>query len=412
MSNPTVAPCAQQSTSQPVETQLSAVLDKTAEQTAMRLEANKTLEACVAAFSAGESAMRSGRLEAGRLADLYVKQRVALGDARDMAVKALAGELAKYASSAADTDVNGLIRVYHTWRLLAVESGRADANVPYGHYVNAFVQLVERTAKDGAETWVLLPGLESECKALFLDCTVNSFSRDVCKDKVRELHTTYALRQAELRDKLAKEAAHKAEIERQSAEQASAAAKDAAEQERKAKEALRKAKEEEKQALTEALNKANAEKLAKQQAAAALNAAANAAEREKKLAEQASKLAAKQADKLANPENKPERKKPEEAEPQQHGKPPVHNPIVAAKEATAKDLAESLRDQICANRKQSDVLRELARCFDWRPSDAKAFGAGLASNPGKHALEFAFALAEYLCDNLPAQESKPVAKVA
>ena len=414
MSNPTPAAHAQQSTSTAPSDQLQASIDATQEQAAKRAEANATLDACVKAFASGESAMRSGRLEAGRLADLYVKQRVALGDARDVAVKALAGELAKYASSAADCDVNGLVRVYHAWRLLA-EPLQGAVTVPYGHYVNAFCQLAERTVKDGAETWVLLPGLEKEAAELFRDCAVNGFNRDVCKDKVRQLHVTYALKQAELRDASAKEAASKAEIERQTADKARQEAKEAAEREAAAKKALADAKEAEKQALTEALNKANAEKLAKQQAAAALNAAANAAEAERKRADKASKLAANHANKLANPEARPERKRTEPTEPQQQGKPPVHNPVVAAKEATAKDLAESLRDQICANRKPADVLRELAKCFDWREADAKAFGNGLAENKGKYAIEFAFALAGYLLDNLPEQTTatpNPTAKVA
>ena len=32
---------------------------------------------------------------------------------------------------------------------------------------------------------------------------------------------------------------------------------------------------------------------------------------------------------------------------------------------------------VCANGKPADVLRELAKCFDWREADAKAFADGL-----------------------------------
>jgi hypothetical protein len=396
-----VAPVQSTSPSSP-EATLQTVIDKTAENAAKLAEADATLAACVDAFKIGETSAKTGRMEAGRLAEKYLALRMSVGHSREAAAKAIAGELAKYASDDADCDVSRLIRCYHAWRLLVIrdESGAEQrGNLPYGHYVIALSQLVERTTRDSAESWSLLPGMEADCLALFKEALTNGYTRLDLREKVRALHVTYALKQSELRDKQAREAASKAETDRASAEQARKEAQAAQEAEKQAKEAFAKAKEEEKQRLTNELAKAKAELLSKQQAAAALNASANQAERDRKHAESAAKLAAKQADKLANKSKGKEADKPKEAE--SNGKAPVYNPVAAAKHSTAKDLAALIRDMMCAN-KPADVLREFAAVFDWREHDAMAFAAGLASNPGKHASAFAFKLAETLLDKLEA----------
>ena len=98
-----------------------------------------TLKACVTAYRKGEREYRKGLLDAGRLADVYVHQRLALGDDRAAAVQVLEGQLAVYSSTA--VDVNRLVRTYHAARLLADEPG-VKADVPYGHYRDAWSKLV------------------------------------------------------------------------------------------------------------------------------------------------------------------------------------------------------------------------------------------------------------------------------
>jgi hypothetical protein len=91
-----------------------------------RTEAASTLKAVVRAYRQGEKAYRAGLLEAGRLADLYLAQRVALGDKRAAAVQAVEGQLAAYASSV--VDVNRLVGCYHSYRLLCDDLGEFQAD--------------------------------------------------------------------------------------------------------------------------------------------------------------------------------------------------------------------------------------------------------------------------------------------
>lgn len=60
-------------------------------------EADNTCKAAVRAFRKGENEYRKGLLEAGRLADLYVHQRMDLRHPRENAVKTLDGEFSRYA---------------------------------------------------------------------------------------------------------------------------------------------------------------------------------------------------------------------------------------------------------------------------------------------------------------------------
>src|SRR5262245_61399143 len=127
-----------------VQEHAAAAADLVAEQEAKAGdEAASTLKATVKAYRQGEKAYRAGLLAAGRLGDQYLHQRVAVGDKRSVAVQALEGELAKYASSS--VDANRLIACYHAYRLLAEEPGIKE-DVAYGHYRDAWQQLVQRLA--------------------------------------------------------------------------------------------------------------------------------------------------------------------------------------------------------------------------------------------------------------------------
>src|SRR5262245_48914435 len=195
--SPTPNPAPEQQPESGVQEQAAAAAERAAEQeAAARQEADATFKAAVREYRKGERSYRAGLLESGRLADLYCRQRMTLGDKRAAAVQALEGELAKWSSTA--VDVNRLVGTYHAYRLLAEEPAvKADA-VPYGHYRDAWGQLAVREAKDTpAETWRLLPGLEAECKAAFLTATEGGLSKAAVLDQVKSLLRQHADRQAE-----------------------------------------------------------------------------------------------------------------------------------------------------------------------------------------------------------------------
>src|SRR5262245_12258111 len=132
-------------------------------------EADSTCKQAVKAFRRGEQEYRKGLLEAGRLGDLYVHQRMDLRHPRENAVKTLEGEFSRFASSSVDVD--RLIRCYHAYHLLAEEPAVKSDAVPYGQWRDAWCQLVERQQKGLAtEHWCLLPELEGRCRELFAEC--------------------------------------------------------------------------------------------------------------------------------------------------------------------------------------------------------------------------------------------------
>jgi hypothetical protein len=339
---------------------------------AARKEADSTFKATVKAFRQGEKSYRAGLLEAGRLADLYVHQRMALGDKRAPAIQALEGELAKHSSSTVKVDE--LIRSYHAFRLLAEEPGIKADLVPYGHYRDCWSQLIERHGKDSKdETWNLLPGLETECKALFATATADNLSRDAVKDAVKTLLRTYADRQAEEARK-AKEAAEaearaKAEEKAKAQEEAMNAAKAHAD----AKEAAETAKEEEKAALTEAMRKTEEAMRQKAQEAIAAQAAADRAARDKARAEAAAREAEKAKAKAEAKARKAEERKA------QRSQEPARN--VLPEKADPSGLAGMIAEAITDNDTPDDVfalvLRRLKDSKELSRQSVRAIDAAL-----------------------------------
>jgi hypothetical protein len=332
-----------------------------------RREADDTLKAAVREYRKGEKAYAAALLEAGRLSDLYVHQRLALRDKRAAAVQALEGELAK--RSSATVDVNRLIGCYHAYRLLADEPGLVGTgkkpgpahDVPYGHYRDCWVQLVERQAKDTAqESWVLLPGLEADCLALFATATQDGLSKDAIKDAIRGLLKTYADRQAEAA-RQAREAAEtearakaaeqaRAAQEAKAAEQAVQQAKQAVQQ---AKQAVEQAPEGDKAALTEAMKRTEAEQRQRQQAAIAAQAAAEKAARDKARAETAAREA-EQARLRAE-----ERERKAEARKAQRSSEPARNVLPSATPTDAAGLAAMIAEAVKDCERPDDMLYAL-----------------------------------------------------
>ncbi len=200
---------------------------------ALRAEAAKTLNDAGKAAAKGEREYRKGWMEAGRLADLYIQQRVGLGDKRQAAVKALDGRFSEVASD--PVDVARLIGTWHAYRLLCLEQGleKEAAAVAYGVYREAWKLVVERLDKDTPqERWVLLVGVEDACRAAFKSAVDGAISRQGCLDQARNLvgqSVRLALKAKEDADKAAKEVAAKAEAERLAARAATSKANEEAE---------------------------------------------------------------------------------------------------------------------------------------------------------------------------------------
>jgi hypothetical protein len=246
--NPAVEQAAPPADPSPEEQLAAGVADhaaadaqREAERTTAEQAVTKLLDQAAVAHTKGERDWLAGMIESGRLLSEYVTRRMSapLFHPRANAVQAAAGRLAECASSTVDAAyVNRLVLVYHAHRLLADAQGLCDTvlgkgkgakgkpAVPFGHYKDAWSQLVERVNKDTPEEgYVLLQGFESRCVAVFAECVAARMPREGATGKVRELLASYATHQAEqskaaLAAATEREAAERAELQRVSAERA------------------------------------------------------------------------------------------------------------------------------------------------------------------------------------------------
>jgi hypothetical protein len=353
-----------------LEAAVQAQAEQAAEEAAVqeakaREEAQSTLRAVVRAYKQGEKAYRAGLLEAGRLADSYVHQRLALGDKRAAAVQTLEGQLAQWSSSTVDID--RLIGCYHAYRLLAEEPGVKADVVPYGHYRDAWRQLVQRVNKDTpAESWVLLPGVEEEAKALFGKAVADSLGREAVLEQCKALQRRYA--EAAAAQAQAERARAEAEAEAKAAalREANAAAEAAAQEAQAKAAAAEQAQAEDKARLTAEAEKAKAELLAQQQALVAAHAeqvqaeAAKArAEADAKAAQQAAARAAEKAAKAAAAATEKAKAKGKDRTDAEECRQPAMKAM--AKAGTAKDVAAMAVELITGSDAPDDVLAELLR---------------------------------------------------
>jgi hypothetical protein len=393
--------------------QAAAEAARTEEQA--RDAAEKTRQAAVKAYRQGERAYSAGLLEAGRLAGLYVGQRLALGDKREACVQALEGELAKYSSTA--VDVNRLVRTWEAYRLLALEQelagegrkkGPADA-VPYGQYRDHWARLVERAPGNRAESYVLLPGLEKACRSMFRRAVRDELSTTAAGECVARLVRAHVARQARVeKARLAKATAEATARQ----EQAARAAAELRAAEAAKREAEAKAKQANDAAATQAAEQAGAELRAKQEAAVKAQAAAEQAAREKARAE---KAAAEEAKRLERAAEKAARKQqaqqakdqpatvaPPQGEQAKQGT--VHgNLLTLAKAGTAKDVAGMVLELVQGCDTPDDVLELVL----------KGLKAGKAlSAKGKRACDAALLVLNRQDKPAPAAPPSPVEAAA
>lgn len=139
-------------------------------------------------YRSGEHEYRKGLMEAGRLAHEYVVVQMRRGQKRDQAVKTIEGDL--NAVSTTIVDANRLIRCYQSYRLLCEAQGldKAAADMSYGAYTQGWSRLVEAVQQGRPEeNYVLLPGMEQDCLALFADGVKGEWSMDSARTRCGEL---------------------------------------------------------------------------------------------------------------------------------------------------------------------------------------------------------------------------------
>jgi hypothetical protein len=399
----------------------AAQADAEAQEQKARAEAQATLKQCVSCYRRGERAYRDGLLASGGHGGLYVVQRLTLGDKRRVAVQTLEGKLGEYASS--PVDVNALIACHAAWHLLAEELSVDASGVPYGHYRDAWRQLVLRVEEDTPrERWILLPGSEAECRAAFATAVKDGLSRAACQDKAKAVLAAHVQRRAEATEAEAK--AKRQEAEAKAAEQAAArtAVEDAARKAEAAKKAAEQAQQAEVKAqLTAAAEQALAEKRAAERAQAVAVEEAVAAQREQaqadataKAAKEAADKAAEKARKAAEKANKPPQAAknvppataapagetpnlPHKSQPQAA---PVRKQIAAAQ---AKDAGDCLAEAIAGHETPDDVLQALLTAL--RGKYAKAL-----SKPALRAVHAALVLLERADSPAPVQVAQVTAE--
>jgi hypothetical protein len=344
-----------------------------------RDQADATRAAAVKAYRRGESAYAAGLLESGRLCGVYVGQRLALGDKREVAVKALEGDLSRFSST--EVDVNRLVRTYHAYRLLAEEPGLtakpakgkpapADG-VAYGVYRDHWCRLVERAAGTREESYTLLPGVEKACLAMFRRAVRDELSPKAAGELCGRLVRAHAARLARAEKARLAQAEARAKAERQAEQRAVADLRQAQQAAEKAK-AEAKAKQD--QATAEAAARAAADLEAKQRAVVEQQAKAEQAERERQRAEKAAKeqaerdrKAAEKAAAKAEAANKPATVTPPAGEAPKAPNPADQrgevkgNLLRMAEAGTVKDVAGMVVELITGTGKAEAVLEEVLR---------------------------------------------------
>lgn len=213
-----------------------------AREEALAEEVTSHIKEAVKAYRKGERAYRAGLLLAGKESHLACRAKLAINATkatRDAVCQAIDGQLAVYATSPVSTST--MIRAWAAWDLLCDSQHLAEKcqHVAYGHYKDAWSLVVQRSSPNTAqESWVLLPGLEEECRAQFLACANGTLDRKSAIEMAQALvhrHQTLVAEQAKAAkaataaaDRAAAETAARAKAEAKAAEeQALAAARDA-----------------------------------------------------------------------------------------------------------------------------------------------------------------------------------------
>jgi hypothetical protein len=323
----------------------------------------------------------------GKLLNEYLFLEMDAQVPRESAVVIITGRLAEKSTGVVNAKlVNSLVASYHAFRLLSPD-GMESTVTAWGNYRDCWSQLVERdTSVPHVERWTILPGYETQCQALFVDCTNRKLKRDSLLLAVKQLRKEYADYQRKLaiaeteakrQEQLAAEATSAtAKAEAAEAAEAAAAAKAAADAE---SDAVRKAE------LTAKAESERQAMLAKQRAERDASAAKEQADRDAAKAAKAEAEAKRQVDvqtrKLDEQINGKPKTGPRPATAQ--GEPRRDNPVgqliaTAKGTATPKDLACMVWDIISEHVEPESVLEALMTL---------AKMSGKLSKPGEKACQ-------------------------
>jgi hypothetical protein len=388
-------PKAEQAAAPTADTPIIVVKPEEVEQSEREV-AEEVAKAAVKAIVRGERVLLKGHIEGGRLADEYLHRRMVIGNAKGAAraeraagVTRLEGDLAKWTTN---VDVNRTIGLYHANRLLAAGLEKQAERLPMSQFRDGWVRLIERTSKDTVEEqWVLLPGLEQDCKDAFAKGVEEAWSFATVSGAVKTLLATYAERQeAERKAKAeaAKTQLAKAEADRKAQQQQT---QQAATDAKVAASAATEAQGDEKATLVANAEAAKA-KLVEQQKAEQDRMAAEITQRQAVARSEAeAKAAAKESEKAklaakTTEERKAEadlRKAEKEAAKlmeQQECRAPIAKLSDMAKKGNAKDVAEMALELVESNDEPDTVVEELIRLL---------LASKHTSNPVKRALNAA-----------------------
>src|SRR5262249_12782746 len=272
----------------PEQAGAEAAAAREAEEERLMAEAEAALKAANKAFARGEADYLRGMLAAGYHGRVFVARMLATGKPRDNAITRLAADWALYASYRVDGPfVNRVLRATAAADLLAEggREGKQAAKVPYGHYRDGWSRLLERVPGDGDEQYVLLPGLQAECRGAFQRAAAGKWPKEQAEAECQRLVAEHAARQ-----QAAARAEAQAAAERKAqAEQEAAAARQASREHYAREEGARKAAA---QGQAEGKGRPGAQaeearqaKLAAQREEDAKRAEAEKAERDRKAAE-------------------------------------------------------------------------------------------------------------------------------
>lgn len=357
--------------------QAAEAVQLSAEQQAeIMAEAKKELGLVVKALKSGNRETAVAQYVAGLHGLRFVNLCRKAGKARSFATDELERDLSWWLGRSVDANV--ILRTYAAIRLLHGDvtppqssagkaeknawAERVDAMPPVGHFHKAYSQLVERTEDGREERWVLLPGFEDKCLAVYTDAIAKGLKleddteggRTVEKGLLtvtRQFIVDYMRYKA---DRKAAEAAAKAETKDGLEEQAKEFEDKATTQQATVKTLLEKAKDatpEEKAKLEEEA-KAAAKTLEEyRKSMRQLVDQAAAVAREQKEAEQEALAAEKKAEKGSARLEK--RRADEDAGRELPWQAQGEN---AAAKATAKDLAEALYNIVAKHAEPEDVL--------------------------------------------------------
>jgi hypothetical protein len=345
-------------------------------------DAMRHLNHGVQLYEKGEKAMREGRLFAGREFWEYVRNRIAIGVKRSVAINAIVSRIQPLSSDmVGQQTVSDMMKAYHAYRLLAEERGRVKdcKDVPYFHWHACFTTLVESKGENTAEeTYVLLPGAEAECASCYDSVVDLGHDRDNARFACLNVRSEWNERRL-AHERHEKEAKQRESIERQAEADKEKLAREVADREAREAEAEAKRqaaeaeakKTEESRKLAE-LGRIAAEAARKQAddtASRAMLAAqhlARAKEEERQADKRIAEAEAKKANLAATTDRlaarmrgeTPQRRKPEEPDTNGKALPPS-----AWADKDVKDVAEHLASIVFAHKTPNVLVERLLELF-------------------------------------------------